>query len=83
MITGVAVSHVVGRVSLMDGWLPLALQAVTAAVLSVAAVWCLPQHRRARWTPPLLVVSVVTSVAAHRRFPPVVGVRAWSALRPH
>ena len=38
MITGVAVSHVVGRVSLMDGWLPLALQAVTAAVLSVAAV---------------------------------------------
>jgi S-formylglutathione hydrolase FrmB len=76
-----------GHVSLMDGWLPVALQAVTALALVAAVGWS-PTWSRARWTPLLLMVGVGTAVAVRWWFellglasePAPVALWVWSGL---
>ncbi len=54
-----------GDVSLMDGWLPTALQAATVAVLVAGAVGGPSARWRPRWLPPLLIAGVLAALAAH------------------
>lgn len=53
------------HISLMHGWLPVAIQAVAGITLSLAAGW---RSRRWRllWLPSAAVLGVATAVGAHR-----------------
>jgi S-formylglutathione hydrolase FrmB len=55
----------ISQLSLIHGWLPVAVQAIAAGVLVGAVGWRSPRWRR-RWLPVMVAGGVVLAVWAHR-----------------